>query len=126
MLDGLIKLVIGDLEEKKEYRQMMKRVDSLPQEYGLAFKKIQHYMYSVGAPGGDMTIFTNLSVFTGLIELFETSAADGKKIPEVIGSDVSKFADDFMSAYITDAKTVRDKLNREIAEYFGKEGKSHV
>ncbi len=126
MLDGLIKLVIGDLEGKKEYRQMMKQVDALPEEYRIAFKKIQHYMYSVGAPGGDMTVFTDLSVFTGLIELFETSAADAKTILEITGSDVSKFADDFMAAYSTDTKTVRDKLNSEIAEYFGKEGKSHV
>lgn len=124
MLDGIIKLVIGDLEGKKEYRQMMKRVDALPQEYRIAFKKIQHYMYSIGAPNGDMTIFSSLRVFTDLIDLFEEGAAEGKKILEITGSDVSRFADEFMAAYSADtSKTIREKLNREIAEYFAKEGK---
>lgn len=121
MFDRIIKLAIGDLEGKKEYRQMMKRVSALPDDYRLAFKKIQNYMYNTGAPNGDTTIFTDPLVFENLVELFEASAANGKKLYEVIGSDVSQFADDFMDAHSIDSpKTVRQKLNREIAEYFKK------
>lgn len=123
MLDNFIKLIIGDLDEKREYKEMMKRVDALPKDYSFAFKKIQKYMYSVGAPSGDMTIFTDITIFTDLVDLFEASAADGKQVIDVIGSDVSKFCDEFMSAYITDTETLREKLNREIMKRFDKEGR---
>ncbi len=123
MLDNFIKLIIGDLDEKREYKQMMKRVDALPKDYSFAFKKIQKYMYSVGAPGGDMTIFTDMTMFTDLVDLFEASAADGRRVIDVIGSDVGKFCDEFMSVYITNSKTLREKLNKEIMEKFNQEGR---
>lgn len=123
MIDRFIKLIIGDLKGKKEYRQMMKRVNTLPQEYRFAFKKIQRYMYNIGGINGDMAVFVNFNVFMGLLELFETSVAAGKNVIDITGSDVGRFADEFMAAYSTDTETVGDKLNHEIAEYFKKEGK---
>ena len=123
MFDRFIKLVIGDLEEKKEYRQMMKRVNSLPQEYRFAFKNIQKYMYNIGSANTDMNSFISLDVFMGLLELFETSVAEGKSVIDITGSDVGRFADEFMAAYSSDTETVRNKLNHEIAGYFNKEGK---
>lgn len=122
MLDNFIKLIIGDLDEKREYKQMMKRVDELPKDYRFAFKKIQKYMYTVGAPDGNMTIFTDITMFTDLLDLFEVSAASGRKITDVIGSDVSKFSDEFMRAHIIDTETLKEKLNKEIMEKFNKEG----
>lgn len=123
MLDNFIKLIIGDLDEKREYKQMMKRVDALPKDYSFAFKKIQKYMYSVGAPGGNMTIFTDITMFTDLVDLFEASATDGRQVIDVIGSNVDKFCDELMSAYITNSETLREKLNKEIMEKFNKEGR---
>lgn len=122
MLDNFIKLIIGDLDEKREYKQMMKRVDELPKDYRFAFKKIQKYMYTVGAPDGNMTIFTDITMSTDLLDLFEVSAASGRKITDVIGSDVSKFSDEFMRAHILDTETLKEKLNKEIMEKFNKEG----
>jgi DNA-binding ferritin-like protein (Dps family) len=115
MFDSITKLIIGDMDEKKAYRKMMKRVDTLPNDYKFAFRKIQHYMYSVGPLNDDMTVFTDL------IDLFETSASDGSEVINVIGSDVSKFCDEFMRAYITNSNTLREKLNKEIVEKFSKE-----
>ncbi|MBU3138189.1 DUF1048 domain-containing protein [Clostridium gasigenes] len=117
MFDYIIKLVIGDVEEKREYKQMMKRVDALPKEYKFAFGKIQHYMYSIGPLNGDMIIFTDL------VDLFESSAAEGRQVLEVIGSDVGKFCDEFMQASITNTEILREKLNKEVAEKFNKEGR---
>ena len=45
MIDNFIKLVIGDLDEKREYKQVMKRVDALPKEYRFALKEIQKYIF---------------------------------------------------------------------------------
>ena len=114
MFDKFIKLIIGDLNEKREYKQMMKKVDALPKDYSFAFKMIQKYMYSVGAPGGNMTIFTDMTMFKDLLELFEVSAAEGRQFNEVIGSDVDKFCDELMNAYNTNSETLKDKLNNEI------------
>lgn len=121
MIDNFIKLIIGDLDEKREYKQMMKRVDALPEDYRFAFKKIQKYMYTVGGSSGDMTIFNDMIIFIDLVDLFEDSVADKRQVIDVIGSDVGKFSDEFMSAYITDSKTLREKLNKEIMEKFNKE-----
>lgn len=123
MLDSIIKLVIGDLEEKREYKQFMKRVDALPEDYHYAFKKIRNYMYSVGAPNGDMTIFTDMTMFINLVDLFETSAAEGKSVLDVIGDDVGKFSDELMRASSSNFEAPNEKLNREIREEFNKEGK---
>lgn len=120
MIDNFIKLIIGDLDEKRKYKQMMKRVNALPKDYSFAFKKIQKYMYTVGDPNGDMTIFNDLEIFTDLIDLFEISSVEKRKISDVIGTDVSRFCNDFISAYTTG--TFKEKLNKEIMERFNNEG----
>lgn len=120
MFDNFVKLIIGDLDEKHEYKQIMKRVDALPKDYSFAFKEIKKYMYSVGVPGGNIKTFTDITMFTDLLDLFETSAADGRKVIDIIGNDVDKFCDEFMSAYIINSETLREKLNKEIMERFNK------
>lgn len=122
MLDSIIKLIIGDPEEKRAYRKMMKRVDALPRDYRFAFRKIQHYMFTVGAPGGDMTIFTDLTMFTDLVDLLEAGAAEGRPVLDITGSDVGRFSDEFMLASAADAEKLRKKRNKEVAEKLNREG----
>lgn len=114
MFDYIKNMLIGDVEGKKVYKQMMKRVDALPADYRFAFHKIQNYMYLNGV--GDITVFVNL------IDLFEASAADNRKVLDVIGNDVSKFCDEFMSTSVTYVETLKEKLNKEIMEKFNKGG----
>ncbi|WP_438445237.1 DUF1048 domain-containing protein [Gorillibacterium sp. sgz5001074] len=121
MLDAIMKRIIGDLEEKRAYKQLMKRVDALPKDYRYAFRKIQHYMYSVGPVGGDLTVFTDLTMFTSLVEWFEASAAEGRQVLDVIGQDVGKFSDEFMRASVFHPDTRREQLNQEIMNRFNKE-----
>ena len=117
MSKSIIELVIGDLGEKREYRQFMKRVDALPKDYRFAFKKIQHYLYNFSALGSDLTVFTDL------LELFESSSAEGRPILEVIGDDVAAFSDELLSASTKNVISAREKLNKEIQDYFLKEEK---
>lgn len=121
MLDSIIKLLIGDLEEKRAYKRLMKRVDAMPDDYRFAFRKIQHYMFSVGPPDGDMTIFTDLTMFRDLADLLETGAAEDKHVLDVIGNDVDKFSDEFMRASSSAAESSRSQLNKEIMDHFQKE-----
>ncbi|MEG2290502.1 MAG: DUF1048 domain-containing protein [Clostridium sp.] len=123
MFDSIIKLIIGDLDDKRAYKQMMKRVDVLPKDYKFAFHKIQNYIYTVGSINADMSIFKDMTMFTDLIDLFEASAVEGRLVIDVIGSNVDSFSDEFMSAYITNEETQREKLNKEIIEKFKKEEK---
>lgn len=117
MSKSIIELIIGSLDEKRAYRQFMKRVNALPKDYRFAFQKIQHYIYNCDLAGCDITMFTDL------VELFETSASQGKPIFDVIGSDVSGFCDELVSASAVDAITSREKLNQEIQNHFHRERK---
>lgn len=123
MFNSIKKLIIGDLDDKHKYKQMMKRIDDLPKDYNFAFKQIQKYINTVGGVSGDITMFNNLNIFEDLLDLFEESVADERNIRDIIGNDVSKFCDGFINAYVNDSKTLGEKLNKEIMERFNKEDK---
>lgn len=123
MLDNFIKLVIGDLDKKREYKKIMNRVNALPKDYRFAFKKIQKYMNIVGRADADIKIFMDTTMLWDLVDLFETSVAEGRLLSDVVGTDVDKFCDEFMNAYSIKSETLREKLNREIMEKFNKEGR---
>ena len=123
MFNSIKKLIIGDLDDKHKYKQMMKRIDDLPKDYNFVFKQIQKYINTVGGVSGDITMFNNLNIFEDLLDLFEESVADERNIRDIIGNDVSKFCDGFINAYVNDSKTLGEKLNKEIMERFNKEDK---
>ena len=114
MKKSFMELVIGDLNEKRAWRQFTKRVNALPKEYRYMFKKILHYFYNFGY---------NLEMLTDLLELFEVNVAEGKLIRDVVGNDVASFCDELIHANASDTVTPRERLNREILEYFHREGK---
>ncbi len=118
MLDSIIKLIIGDLGEKRAYKQMMKRVDALPEDYRFTFRKIQKYMFTTGI-GIDLD--GGIKVFADLVDWFEASAAEGKQVHDVIGNDVGAFVDGLAGASAYTEK-LREKLNKEIMEKFKKRG----
>ena len=105
MKKSFMELVIGDLNEKRAWRQFTNRY---------MFKKILHYFYNFGY---------NLEMLTDLLELFEVNAAEGKLIRDVVGNDVASFCDELIHANASDTVTPRERLNREILEHFHREGK---
>lgn len=119
MIKSMLELVVGSLDEKRAYRQLMKRADALPKEYRFAFKKIQNYIYNVGAYDCDMDIFTDL------LDLLEESAAGGKAVPDVMGSDVATFCDELIRASTQHTTTTREALNQEIWQHFYGEESKH-
>ena len=104
------------VDGKKEYRAQQKRVNSLPEDYRFVMGKIQQYIW--GFASGDGTDM--LKVQDGLIELFESSAAEGRFVLDVTGDDVAAFC----NALLRDAKLwtddYRERLNRDIAKKLGK------
>lgn len=117
MKKSFVELVIGNLDEKRRYRQFMKRVKALPKEYRFAFKKMQHYLYYTDLSCCEGTLFADL------VELLEASAAQGTPILEVVGNDVAAFCDELVHASSPNALTTKEKLNREIVSHFKKEEK---
>ena len=119
MFDSIIKLIIGDMEAKRGYKQMMKRVDALPEDYRFTFRKIQKYVNTTGAGIGSDG---GITLFVDLIDFFEASAAEGKRVLDVIGNDVDAFVDELAGATASYTEYLRETMNKDIMEKFNKEG----
>ena len=104
------------LREKRAYRQMMARVNALPEDYRYVFKRIQRHMwmFSSGA-WQDM-----MAVHTDLVDLFEAGAAEGKPVLAITGQDVAAFCDELLRNAHTYTEDWREALNRDIGSYFNK------
>ncbi len=100
------------VEEKREYKAMMARVDNLPEDYQFVFKKIQSYMWKFASGAG----YDMMEIQEGLVELFEQGAAEGKPVLEVTGDDVAGFANDLLREARTYTEAWGDGLNADIAK----------
>lgn len=104
--------------EKREYRQMQARVKALPEEYSYVFHKIEHYMWRHAAGSGiDM-----IGILSDLIDLFESGAAEGKRVLEVTGDDVAEFSDELLRHAKTYTRDWHEALNRDIHKKLGEGG----
>ncbi|GIJ09196.1 DUF1048 domain-containing protein [Micromonospora andamanensis] len=91
-----IEMLVGSLEQKKQYRQNMARIDALPEPYRGSAKALHRYfMYQGGILDGD-TITTMLGDF---VDLWERAVADGTPVRAVVGDDPVEFAETFLQAY---------------------------
>lgn len=103
------------IKSKREYRQEMARVKSLPEDYQYVFKEIQsHTWMFVSGAGYDM-----MKVHEGLLELFEEGAAEGKSVLEVTGEDVAAFVDELLKNTRTYTEDWKSKLNQKIKNKIG-------
>ena len=93
MLEYLKKLVW----DKKEYKQMMARVEKMPMDYQFVYKKIQEYMWNFAAGDG----YDMLKIHYELIDLFEAGVADGKQVLEITGDDVASFCNELLESAST-------------------------
>lgn len=100
----IINTIIGDLNEKKKYRDNEKRAKALPAEYAEAYNDIKHYLWNTS---GILTIEPLVS----LVDMLEEAAANGKHIVDITGTDVAAFADDLVSGEISYKDQERKKLN---------------
>ena len=80
------------VQSKREYREQMARVEALPHEYRYVFKKIQERMWMFAAGAG----YDMMKIHADLLELFESGAADGKRVLEITGEDVAAFCDELL------------------------------
>lgn len=109
-MSKIINTIIGDLNEKKKYRENEKRAKALPAEYAQAYSEIKHYLWNTS---GILTIEPLIS----LVDMLEEAAANGKHVVDITGPDVAAFADELVrgeSSYKDQQrKKLNDKLNKK-------------
>ena len=98
------------IENDRQYKQQMARVEALPKDYQYVFKKIQKHMWMFTAGAG----YDMVKIHYDLIELFEIGAADGKHVLEITGEDVAAFCDELLRNANTYTENWREALNRDI------------
>jgi|SRR5215472_12929076 len=102
--------------EKREYKQTQERAKALPEDYRYVYHKIKHYMWNYTAGSGmDM-----MPILADLLDLFETGAAEGKRVLDITGEDVAAFCDELLRNAKTYTENRREALNRDIRHKLGK------
>lgn len=105
----IINTIIGDLKEKKEYRENEARAKALPTEYAAAYKEIRNYLWNTS---GILTI-EPLKV---LVDLLEEAAADNRRVTDITGPDVAAFADELVRGEKSYFDDQRKRLNKNFTE----------
>ncbi|SES02905.1 DNA-binding ferritin-like protein (Dps family) [Gracilibacillus ureilyticus] len=111
---SIMEKIIGDLNDKREWKAMEKRAKGLPVEYYNAYKAIQKYMWTTGG----LTNWDDINrIFNGIIDMFEEGAVSGKKVTDLTGEDVASFCEEL----VKDAATWKDKHREKLNETIGRE-----
>jgi DNA-binding ferritin-like protein (Dps family) len=96
MVAKWIEALTGSLEQKKQYKQHMARIEALPEPYGSAAKAFNRYfMYYGGVTDGD----TLITMIGDHADLWERAAVDGTPVRDIVGDDPVEFAETFAQAY---------------------------
>ncbi|WP_410814943.1 DUF1048 domain-containing protein [Micromonospora sp. 067-2] len=91
-----IETLVGSLEQKRQYKRHMARIEALPEPYRSAAKALQRYfMYHGGILDGG-TLITMLGDF---VDLWERAVADATPVRAIVGDDPVEFAETFLQAY---------------------------
>ena len=114
MAAAWIETVTGSLEQKKQYREYKARMKALPPTYRTAMEGLNRYLMYAGAiTKGDVI----MKMLDDLADMFESAAADGTPVRDLVGDDPVEFAETFLANY-TDGQWInkeRERLNSVIA-----------
>lgn len=91
-----IEALTGSLEQKKQYRQSMARIEALPEPYKSVAKAFNRYfMYYGGMTEGDTLVL----MISDHADLWERAVVDGTSVRTIVGDDPVEFAETFAAAY---------------------------
>ncbi|GGH46218.1 DUF1048 domain-containing protein [Microbacterium album] len=91
-----IEALTGSLEQKKQYKQNVTRMEALPAPYAGAAKALHRYLlYQGGITDGE----TLTTMFGDLVDLFDRAAVDGTPVRDIVGDDPVEFAETFAQSY---------------------------
>lgn len=112
-MSSFLEKILGDLEEKKEWKETKARAKALPEEYRTAYEKIQKYLWKTSG-------IESIKPFVNILDLFEEGAAEGRSVLEITGSDVAAFADELVRGEVSFFERSRQELNKNITKELGK------
>jgi DNA-binding ferritin-like protein (Dps family) len=102
-----IEKVVGDLGDKRRWRQYKARVKALPANYRTTVAALEGYLTYFGMiTKGDVPMDVLMSMLGDLVDLFEQAAADGTPIRAVVGDDPVEFAETYFRDH-SDGRWIR-------------------
>ena len=113
-MNKIIDTIVGNLDEKREYKKNEARAKALPAEYAEAYKEIKNYIFRTSG------VYT-MEPLKSLVDLLEEAAAEGKNVLEVTGPDVAAFADELVRGEKSYQDKERTKLNANLAKKLKKD-----
>ncbi|GAB2970411.1 DUF1048 domain-containing protein [Actinotalea caeni] len=96
MVARWIEALTGSLEQKKQYKADLARIEALPAAHREAAKAFHRYVLQSGAVSDGETL---VAMLTDLVDLWERAAADGTTVQAVVGEDPVEFIESFVRAY---------------------------
>lgn len=92
----IVETLIGNLDDKRRWRDHKTRVKALPTAYRTAAEAVERYLLRVGA-------FSDGHVMVDMLEdldaLFDQAAADDTPVRSIVGEDPADFAETFLASY---------------------------
>ena len=88
--------ILGDLGDKKRYREYRQRVKNLPPAYRDTTLALERYLLHLGPSDQGRSLVTMLD---DLADLMEQNSAAGTPVRDVVGADPVEFAELFMANY---------------------------
>jgi DNA-binding ferritin-like protein (Dps family) len=104
----IINTIIGDLNEKREYRRNEARAKALSGEYAVAYKEIKNYIFCTSG-------IISIEPLKVLVDMLEEAAANGRHVLDITGPDVAAFADELVRGEKSYFEQQRKKLNNSMA-----------
>ncbi|MEU7795948.1 DUF1048 domain-containing protein [Micromonospora tulbaghiae] len=119
-----IETLVGSLDQKKQYKRHMARMEALPEPHRSAAKALQRYfMYQGGIVDGN----TLVAMLGDSVDLWERAVADNTPVRAIVGDDPVEFAETFVSAYSGRQwiDKERERLRKAIDAAGGDSGEEH-
>ncbi|WP_435589777.1 DUF1048 domain-containing protein [Micromonospora aurantiaca (nom. illeg.)] len=119
-----IETLVGSLDQKKQYKRHMARMEALPEPHRSAAKALQRYfMYQGGIVDGN----TLVAMLGDSVDLWERAVADNTPVRAIVGDDPVEFAETFVSAYSGRQwmDKERERLRKAIDAAAGNSGVEH-
>lgn len=118
-----IEALTGSLEQKKQYKQDMARMEALPAPYADVAKAMNRYFMYYGAIAESDAL---LAMIGEHVDLWERAAIDGTTVADIVGDDPVGFAEEFVRSYRTKEwiDKERTRLVKAVDAATGKERES--
>lgn len=107
-MNDFLNKIVGELEDKKEWKAMEARAQALPEDYRIAYDEIKDYLWNTSG-------VATLNPFRVLLDRFEKGAANGEQVLDIIGDDVVAFADDLVRDEEPYVEDWREKMKHKLS-----------